>query len=785
MPNVHHEGFPSLEWLKSLAETDYEKSFVSDEYGPGMDYYLARLDRLGLAGDRVLDAGCGVGQWSLALARRFDQVDAVDINRKRLNLATRAAMASKVKNVSFIESSIEDLSLADATFDAIFCYGVVMFTDTPRSLAMFYRLLKPGGNAYLCLNGDGWNYHLIRERGKDNAAVRAMGQEVLYTTYWHRALGQALGQKLSGVRESPGEITDAIVMQSLQSIPEGRDLVEMVRRYCGLDFERRLIEGAASMIRGQAAVPSLSITRAFLPDEMECLTRKIGFVNFKWAVENHLAVNKRSPAVPDRYFGVYDGALAVWECLVSKAETAIRANGSLKVRVCDPGSHLPPAISALLPQGANGTLWAPDRGVRVHTTSVQRLISRTHRRVVLSFTPDIPVTSELGLTRYRPILYWLPDGKELSFPLDNTSSPTDEDRFIRALEDKHAGMERIAETSLSEQIHYFADNFGIICPKPIQVSAVVSNQCNLKCVMCPYHSPEIKPTHTTSFIKAPKQMPIEVMKRIALECGSLKIPVKMGNIEEPLLHPFIVEFVSLCRSNGVPGVHITTNGIPLNRDRAERLLDAGLTSLYISLDAARPDTYRRVRGSALHRAEANVRRFLRLRREKHISCTVMVSLVKNRQVSEVEISEFCARWLGEADGVILYTLGEYESGSTRFDHLHEVARRRMRVADHRWPCLNPWQEVYILPDGQVDYCCETVSRRAFGNLVSMGDYPSTSLQEIWLGEPFTSLRKALIMGELAEWPACRDCGIWMAHVSESTVENGRRVTRNMITEIIR
>ncbi len=785
MPDVHDDGFPGLEWLKSLAETEYEKSFVEDEYSPGMDYYLARLDRLGFAGDRVLDAGCGVGQWSLALSRRFNHVDAVDINRKRLNLAIRAAAEAKAENISFIDGSIEDLAMADATFDAIFCYGVVMFTDTRRSLAQFYRLLKPGGKAYLCLNGDGWNYHLIRERGKENAAVRAMGQEVMYSTFWHRALSYGLGKNLVCARGSSCDITDAIVMQSLHAIPEGRDLVGKVRRCCGRDFERRLIEDATSIIKGQAAVPTLGVTRAFLPDEVESLTRSIGFVNFRWAVENHLVTDESRPAVPDRYLGEYDGVLAVWECMFAKPEAGLRVTASPILQIFDPASRLPPETSALLPQGPQGTLWVPDRGVPVHASSVQRLLSRIQQRMVASYTPEIPVTSDLGLPRYRPLLYWLPDERELHSLADISDNPADEDRFIRALEAKSDGMERIVETSLSEQAHYFADHFGTVCPHPIQVSAVVSNQCNLKCVMCPYHSPEITSTHTTSFIRAPKQMPIEVMNRLASECGSLKIPIKMGNIEEPLLHPFIVEFVSRCRSNGVPAVHITTNGLPLNGDRAERLLDAGLTSLYISLDAARPDTYRRIRGSALDGAEANVRRFLRLRREMRVSCTVMLSFVKNRHVSEEEVREFCARWLGDADGVILYTLGEYDSGSTRFDHLHEVARKRMQLADHRWPCLNPWQEMYILPDGQVDYCCETVSKRAFENLLSMGDYPNLRLQEVWLGEPFTALRRALIINELAEWPACRDCGIWMAHVSESTVENGRHVTRNMITEIIR
>jgi MoaA/NifB/PqqE/SkfB family radical SAM enzyme len=403
----------------------------------------------------------------------------------------------------------------------------------------------------------------------------------------------------------------------------------------------------------------------------------------------------------------------------------------------------------------------------------------------LCFVPEIPVASELGLPRYEPVVAWFPD-RRTRFQSAHTLSRR---VFARLAGRPHAETwdlqqcERIGLTSQAEQLHYFVDHYAAICPSPIQVSVIVSNTCNLHCVMCPYHSREIKPTHRTEFFRHRRLMGREMMEQIAAECGSMGVPVKIGNVEEPLMHPRIVGFVEQCRRSGVPSVHITTNGTLLTPQIGQSLLDAGLTSVYVSLDAAWPATYRRIRQGDLDRVERNVRTFLAARRSGNFACRVMVSLVRNEGVSKDEEEEFTARWFPETDGVILYHLARYDDGNSRFAAVHEVARSKVRDAGRRWPCLNPWQEVYLLPDGRVYYCCETVSKLAFEHLESMGRYPQQRIQAIWHGEAFRSLRRDLIGDELGRWSACHGCGIWMAHASETTQASGKRITRNMITEI--
>ena len=153
----------------------------------------------------------------------------------------------------------------------------------------------------------------------------------------------------------------------------------------------------------------------------------------------------------------------------------------------------------------------------------------------------------------------------------------------------------------------------------------------------------------------------------------------------------------------------------------------------------------------------------------------------------LEVRDPCRHLPADAKGALSGLRGECSPcrrENRKFTLINEVANERLREAGRRWACLNPWQEVYLLPDGRVYYCCETVSKLAFEELESMGEYPRESVSQIWCGEAFHSLRRDLIVNKLDRWPACASCGIWMAHVCETHQENGVRKTQNMITEIL-
>jgi SAM-dependent methyltransferase len=157
-------------------------------------YYASRLKHIGFhSHGAVLDAGCGIGQWSLALAGLNSFVHGVDVNPQRVALARELALSERMHNVQFSLARLEKLPFPDASFDAAFCYGVFMFTDMPRAAREFGRVLRPGGRLYVNANSIGWYVHLAIDRGmlrRDGAMVRT-------------ATTMVLRRMLGGVRQVP------------------------------------------------------------------------------------------------------------------------------------------------------------------------------------------------------------------------------------------------------------------------------------------------------------------------------------------------------------------------------------------------------------------------------------------------------------------------------------------------------------------------------------------------------------------------------------------------------
>src|SRR5262249_47435491 len=108
----------------------------------------------------------------------------------------------------------------------------------------------------------------------------------------------------------------------------------------------------------------------------------------------------------------------------------------------------------------------------------------------------------------------------------------------------------------------------------------VTNRCNLPCRTC---------LRTYVTVEPAADLGLAEIRRLATRVRSLRRAVLQGT-GEPLLNPELTEIVRELASRGV-SVVFNTNGTLLSREWADRLIDAGLDELRVSLDAARPETF--------------------------------------------------------------------------------------------------------------------------------------------------------------------------------------------------
>ncbi len=147
---------------------DNDVRFLQRVYATCPEQYEKRLLAIDFTNlDCVLDAGCGFGQWAIALSKINKIVYALDISQERLLVAEEISDHMRIKNAHYQKGEIEALPYKTNSFDGIFCYSAIYLTDYRKSIREFSRILKPGGRLYLCTNGFGWClYNLLKKHNQ-------------------------------------------------------------------------------------------------------------------------------------------------------------------------------------------------------------------------------------------------------------------------------------------------------------------------------------------------------------------------------------------------------------------------------------------------------------------------------------------------------------------------------------------------------------------------------------------------------------------------------------------
>lgn len=166
----------------------------------------------------------------------------------------------------------------------------------------------------------------------------------------------------------------------------------------------------------------------------------------------------------------------------------------------------------------------------------------------------------------------------------------------------------------------------------------VTDRCNLRCSYC-------MPEEGMQFVPRKDVLSYEDLAFVAsvgVQNGITRVRITGG---EPLLRRNLPEFIRLLRDVGVQDISLTTNGILLE-GHAQRLADAGLDRLNVSMDSLIPERFERItrwglltqvwRGieaaeaAGLHPIKINS---LVLKGFNDDEFTGWIELVQNRQVS--------------------------------------------------------------------------------------------------------------------------------------------------------
>jgi SAM-dependent methyltransferase len=126
-------------------EQDFRTTENAKFYDAALRYVGQQLDAS--ARPELLDAGCGVCDYAIRLARQGFTVTAVDFFEGVLaNARANLARHGSPRGLTLRRENLLELSFADRAFDAVLCWGVLMhIPDVKTATAELARVLRPGG----------------------------------------------------------------------------------------------------------------------------------------------------------------------------------------------------------------------------------------------------------------------------------------------------------------------------------------------------------------------------------------------------------------------------------------------------------------------------------------------------------------------------------------------------------------------------------------------------------------------------------------------------------------
>lgn len=277
------------------------------------------------------------------------------------------------------------------------------------------------------------------------------------------------------------------------------------------------------------------------------------------------------------------------------------------------------------------------------------------------------------------------------------------------------------------------DTNGYIPDFPITLTMELVNRCNLSCVMC----------YTINHSERKYTLEIDDISKILAECKLNRLPaLVVGLGSEPLLFKGIRGVLEMAVEAQVMDIFLGTNGVLLSDDLSRFLISHKIARLEISLDAAKPETFVKIRGkNELEKIENNIMNFIRIRREMGSALPLLRLCFCVQDLNIEEVEEFKSKWKDVADYIDFQERIDF----SQVDSFREsnAASEMLKSTDVPMDshCAYPFNSLHVWSNGNVTPCCTFYAK---SDALVLGNIRNSTLQELWDGKKISMIRQQLL-----------------------------------------
>lgn len=296
---------------------------------------------------------------------------------------------------------------------------------------------------------------------------------------------------------------------------------------------------------------------------------------------------------------------------------------------------------------------------------------------------------------------------------------------------------------------------------PIEVAVCLTSRCNRRCDICAR-------THLVDrglweIVDIDWDLLGSVLRQIRADYGYARL--MLGGEGEPLLYPRFDEFVEKSREI-LPDTPVTLYSNLSKLDEHYSIIGK-FTTLVASLNFIEPEYYRKRTGvDGYYETAAKLREFLTVKGNRKPAVKIQLFTVTENMK---RLQEFVDDWqplLNQNDDFMLVDLHNFTHHVSIKNYYREPPKYE------RFPCRQPFLQLYVSASGHVYPCCMgSAIHNSNDEAMCLGHLNESSMKELVESDKLKQLRENHLNGFYLG--TCRDCDVWKTFYNYFFWFNGR------------
>lgn len=271
----------------------------------------------------------------------------------------------------------------------------------------------------------------------------------------------------------------------------------------------------------------------------------------------------------------------------------------------------------------------------------------------------------------------------------------------------------------------------------------VTNNCNCKCIFCA----NSKMKRKKDFIN-PKLI-LKILNE-AYELGTRE--VGFYTTGESLLDKNLSTYIKLAKKIGYLYIYITTNAILLDEHKTKELVNAGIDSIKLSINAINSYDYKFIHGvDAFEIVMKNLENLYEYRKKNNLKYKIFISYIATK-FTNYNTEKIKEKFNKFSDEIVVVNVRNQSGMMPEINkYLKCGIENDVNTIERTIPCHYVFDTINITCEGYLTACCTD-----FENYLTYADLNETSLKDAWQNSTITKLRKKHLNNKI-KGTLCYNC----------------------------